>query len=90
MATKVTQQKQQEEQSLFFPDGLSLDKWRFWIPNGITILALFVGLSAVNFGVEGHFDVAVIAVLVAGLLDALDGPAARALKGWLFPFHLHV
>jgi CDP-diacylglycerol--serine O-phosphatidyltransferase len=49
------------------------------IPNALTILALCVGVTAMRFAFEGLLDRAVIAVVVAAVLDGLDGRIARAL-----------
>ena len=51
------------------------------IPNILTLLALAAGLTAIRFGLEGRWEHAVLAVIVAGVLDALDGRIARLLKG---------
>lgn len=50
-------------------------------PNMITAMALCTGLSGVWFALSGRFEAAVTAILVAGLLDGMDGRVARALKG---------
>ena len=51
------------------------------IPNAVTALALCVGLSGVRFAIAGDWDRAVIAIVIAGILDGMDGRIARALKG---------
>jgi CDP-diacylglycerol--serine O-phosphatidyltransferase len=51
------------------------------IPNMLTIAALCAGLTAVHFGLRGRWEWAVIAVVVAGILDGLDGRIARLLNG---------
>jgi len=51
------------------------------IPNILTLLALAAGLTAIRFGLEGRWEHAVLAIIVAGVLDALDGRIARLLKG---------
>ncbi len=50
------------------------------IPNGITILALCLGLTSVRLGLEEHFEWAALAILAAAFLDAVDGRIARLLK----------
>ncbi|MEO0410235.1 MAG: phosphatidylcholine/phosphatidylserine synthase [Pseudomonadota bacterium] len=57
--------------------GLSL---RMLIPNCVTILALSSGLTGVRFALEGNWQNAVLAVVVAGIFDGVDGAIARALK----------
>ena len=50
-------------------------------PNMVTAMALCTGLSSVWFALSGRWDAAVAAVLVAGVLDGLDGRIARLLRG---------
>jgi CDP-diacylglycerol---serine O-phosphatidyltransferase len=57
--------------------GLSLNRM---IPNMLTLLALCSGMTAIRFAINGKFEAAVIAILVAGVLDGLDGRVARLLK----------
>ena len=54
---------------------------RLLLPNIVTLLALCLGLTAIRFAMDGWIDWAVIAIAGAGVLDALDGRIARALKG---------
>ncbi|QMW24153.1 CDP-alcohol phosphatidyltransferase family protein [Sandaracinobacteroides saxicola] len=54
---------------------------RALVPNAITMLALCAGATGVRFAIAGQFDKAVAAVVIAGVLDGLDGRVARALKG---------
>jgi CDP-diacylglycerol---serine O-phosphatidyltransferase len=49
------------------------------IPNVLTLAALCSGLTAIRFGLQGQMKLAVIAVMVAAILDALDGRVARRL-----------
>ena len=58
--------------------GISL---RALAPNAVTAMALCTGLSGVWFAMQGRWDAALIAVVVAGVLDAMDGRIARLLKG---------
>lgn len=50
-------------------------------PNAITALALCSGLTGIRFAMDGHWERAVTMVLIAGVLDGLDGRVARALRG---------
>ncbi|MDB3952284.1 CDP-diacylglycerol--serine O-phosphatidyltransferase [Alphaproteobacteria bacterium] len=50
------------------------------IPNIITVCALAAGLTAVRYAIAGEWKFSVIAILTAGILDALDGRMARLLK----------
>ena len=50
-------------------------------PNAVTALALCSGLSGIRFAIAGRWELAVVLVLVAGVLDGLDGRVARMLHG---------
>jgi CDP-diacylglycerol--serine O-phosphatidyltransferase len=50
------------------------------IPNLMTMLGLCAGLTAMRFGLEGRFGAAVVAILIAAVIDGLDGRLARLLK----------
>jgi len=50
------------------------------IPNILTLLALCAGMTAVRFALNDDFQPAVYAIIVAGILDGLDGRVARLLK----------
>ncbi len=47
------------------------------IPNLVTLLGLCAGLTAVRMAVEHRFDVAVVLIIFAVILDGLDGRLAR-------------
>ena len=50
------------------------------IPNMMTIAAICAGISAIRFGVQGNFTLAVQLIVVACVLDGLDGRVARLLN----------
>lgn len=50
------------------------------IPNLVTISAIVAGLTAIRFGLEGNFERAVKLILLAAVLDGIDGALARMLK----------
>ncbi len=54
---------------------------RVLIPNVVTLLALCSGITAIRFAVDGRFEWAVACILIATVLDGLDGRIARFLKG---------
>lgn len=54
-----------------FPKGVYL------LPNALTTGALFAGFYSIISGINGHYTASAIAVVVAGLLDGLDGRVAR-------------
>ncbi len=59
------------------PSGLTL---RAMIPNAITAAALCAGLTGIRFAIGGEWTQAVLAIVVAGVLDGIDGRIARLLK----------
>jgi CDP-diacylglycerol--serine O-phosphatidyltransferase len=50
-------------------------------PNAVTALALCSGLSGVRFAIAGQWQEAVGMVMLAGVLDGIDGRIARLLHG---------
>src|SRR6201746_965247 len=50
------------------------------IPNLMTMLGLCSGLTSMRFGLEGRYGAAAVAIVVAALIDGLDGRLARLLK----------
>lgn len=58
--------------------GLSFNRI---VPNIMTMAALCAGLTAVRYALDGRWRSAVVAILVAAVLDALDGRVARLLSG---------
>jgi len=57
--------------------GLTL---RAMLPNAITAAALCAGLTGIRFAIEGEWAYAVLAVILAGVLDGIDGRIARLLN----------
>lgn len=49
----------------------------FLLPNLLTSAALFAGFYSIISGINGKFEAAAIAIIVAGVLDGLDGRVAR-------------
>jgi len=58
--------------------GLSINHL---LPNVLTVLALCAGLTAIRFAIDGRWQPAVVAIVTAAILDALDGRIARLLNG---------
>jgi CDP-diacylglycerol--serine O-phosphatidyltransferase len=54
---------------------------RTLLPNLITLLALCAGLTAIRVAVENRLELALAAIVLAVLLDGIDGRVARMLKG---------
>ncbi|MXO64336.1 CDP-alcohol phosphatidyltransferase family protein [Altericroceibacterium endophyticum] len=55
-------------------------KLRSVLPNAITAAALCSGLTGIRFAIVGDWEKAVFAIILAGLLDGIDGRIARLLK----------
>lgn len=51
------------------------------IPNLITIASICAGLTGLRYAFESHYDMAIFMVLLAALLDGLDGRIARLIGG---------
>jgi CDP-diacylglycerol--serine O-phosphatidyltransferase len=56
-------------------------KARMILPNAITLIGVCIGLSSIKFALDGKFTLAVVSILFAGLMDALDGRIARLING---------
>jgi CDP-diacylglycerol---serine O-phosphatidyltransferase len=54
---------------------------RYLLPNLITLLALCSGVTAIRFAIENRYELAVGGIILAVVLDALDGRLARYLQG---------
>jgi CDP-diacylglycerol--serine O-phosphatidyltransferase len=55
----------------------SMGKGIYLLPNMFTTGALFAGFYAIIAAMNGRFEIAAIAIFLAGLLDGLDGRVAR-------------
>ncbi|MCK5295851.1 MAG: CDP-diacylglycerol--serine O-phosphatidyltransferase [Alphaproteobacteria bacterium] len=51
------------------------------VPNIVTLFALSAGMASIRYTVLERWEAAVIAIIIAGILDALDGRVARLLQG---------
>ena len=56
-------------------------KARMILPNAITLIGVCIGLTSIKFALDGKFTLAIVAIIFAGLMDALDGRIARLIKG---------
>lgn len=50
-------------------------------PNAVTALALCFGLTAIRFAISAQWETAVAMILVAAILDGIDGRVARLVRG---------
>lgn len=49
-----------------------------FLPNFITTMSLFCGFYSMAFSLKGNFTMAAVLILIAGIIDGLDGRVARA------------
>jgi CDP-diacylglycerol--serine O-phosphatidyltransferase len=54
---------------------------RALVPNAITALALCAGLTAIRYAIGSEWERAVMFIMIAGVLDGVDGRIARMLHG---------
>lgn len=52
---------------------------RMIIPNLITLFSLCLGLTAIRLAVDGKLELAITSIVIAGVLDGIDGRIARLL-----------
>jgi CDP-diacylglycerol--serine O-phosphatidyltransferase len=50
------------------------------MPNLLTMLGLCAGMTSIRYALDGRWGNAAVAILVAGVIDGLDGRIARLLK----------
>jgi CDP-diacylglycerol--serine O-phosphatidyltransferase len=53
---------------------------RLLVPNFFTLLSLCAGVTAIRMAIEARYELALTLIVVAALLDGVDGRLARALK----------
>mgnify|MGYP001054449771 CR=1 FL=1 len=53
---------------------------RMLVPNFFTLLSLCAGVTAIRMAIEHRFELAIGLIVVAAILDGVDGRLARALK----------
>ena len=56
-------------------------KTRIVLPNMFTLIGVCIGLSSIKFAFDGSFSLSVIAIIVAAIIDGLDGRIARLIQG---------
>ena len=60
---------------------VSAKRTRYILPNILTLGGVCLGISSIKFSIDGNYNLAVIFILIAAILDALDGRIARLIKG---------
>ena len=56
-------------------------KTRVILPNTLTLIGVCIGLSSIKFALDLKYELAIIAIVFAALIDGLDGRIARLIKG---------
>jgi len=56
-------------------------KTRVILPNILTLIGVCIGLSSIKFALDSKYEIAIIAIIFAALIDGLDGRIARLIKG---------
>ena len=54
---------------------------RVILPNMLTLIGVCIGLTSIRFALDEKFELAIIAIIFAALIDGLDGRIARLIKG---------
>ncbi len=54
---------------------------RVILPNMLTLIGVCIGLTSIRFALDGRFEFAIIAIILAAVIDGLDGRIARLIKG---------
>jgi len=72
-----TEERRRRGRLLFSRNKIPL---RMVVPNFFTVLSLCAGLTALRMAIEQRLDLAIALIVVAALLDGVDGRLARLLK----------
>jgi CDP-diacylglycerol--serine O-phosphatidyltransferase len=72
-----TDERRRRGRLLFHHEKIPL---RMVVPNFFTVLSLGAGLTAIRMAIEARLELAIALIVVAALLDGVDGRLARALK----------
>jgi CDP-diacylglycerol--serine O-phosphatidyltransferase len=72
-----TEERRRRRRPLFSSSKIPL---RMVVPNFFTVLSLCAGLTAIRMAIEQRPDMAIALIVIAALLDGVDGRLARALK----------
>ena len=72
-----TDERRRRRRPLFSSSKIPL---RMVVPNFFTVLSLCAGLTAIRMAIEQRPDMAIALIVIAAVLDGVDGRLARALK----------
>ena len=53
---------------------------RVILPNMFTLIGVCIGMSSIKFAFDGRFEISIIAIIIAAIIDGLDGRIARLIK----------
>ena len=56
-------------------------KARMILPNMLTLIGVCIGLSSIKFALDEKFELSIVAIIFAAVIDGLDGRIARLIKG---------
>ncbi len=79
LPARVGPKAAEDEDSAAPADGRGLTL-RAMLPNAITAAALCAGLTGIRFAIEGQWPYAILAIILAAVLDGVDGRIARLLN----------
>ena len=60
---------------------VSNKKTRILLPNMFTLVGVCIGLSSIKFAFDENFILSILAIIVAAIIDGLDGRIARLVQG---------
>ena len=60
---------------------VSNKKTRNLLPNMFTLVVVFIRLRSIKFALDGNFILSILAIIVAAIIDGLDGRIARLVQG---------
>ncbi len=60
---------------------VSNKKTRVILPNMFTLIGVCIGLSSIKFALDAKFTLSIISIIVAAIIDGLDGRIARLIQG---------
>ena len=60
---------------------VSSKKTRILLPNMFTLVGVCIGLSSIKFAFDENFILSILAIIVAAIIDGLDGRIARLVQG---------
>ena len=54
---------------------------RVILPNMLTLIGVCIGLTSIRFALDERYEFAIVAIIIAAVIDGLDGRIARLIKG---------